>query len=371
MSDMLDYLRAFGQTPFSARPFNAVDNLVLAQLSYLDYSGAAEKMPCALNKLDSGVTFGVMEKDNKALFSLAAGSARFGGSTALGYADVFSKEHTSQFAAVCFRLVDGSAYVSFRGTDSTLVGWKEDFMLSFTTPVPAQVLAAEYLSRVGRALGCPLRVGGHSKGGNLAIYAAAFCSRPVQDDIVAVYSNDGPGFEKRVLESEEYLRIKPRIRRFIPESSAVGILMDSDSEVCIVKSSAFGLGQHNPYSWQTAGEGFVTCSETSMSSEIISLSQRDWFKCLSEDKRRQYTDMLFDILSAGNARTLRDIRRDPGQLVSAVRAVMNLPAEDRANLTEFVKQVFSSLYAGGSAAVKRKYASMVDFIKLKLGRPDE
>ena len=209
-NNMLDFIKANGFKQFDALPFTPVDNLIWSQMSYIDYEKAINAMPCGVSALHGKLDFGVKSKENELLFQLVASSARFADTVVTDYVSEFSKEDTRQFAAVSFLLGDGTAYVSFRGTDSTIVGWKEDFMLSFTTPVPAQVLAAEYLSRVGRALGCPPRVGGHSKGGNLAIYAAAFCSRPVQDDIVAVYSNDGPGFEKRVLESEEYRRIKPK-----------------------------------------------------------------------------------------------------------------------------------------------------------------
>lgn len=365
-TNMLDYARAYGQDSLTERAFCPLDNLILSQLSYLDYAPAKDRLPCALQELIGCVDFGVMAEDNEALFLAAANSRRFSKSIVCNYVNAFSQAQTQQFAAVSFLLEDGSAFVSYRGTDSTLVGWKEDFMLSFTTPVPAQTRAVEYLNDFGRVFNCPLRVGGHSKGGNLAIYASIFCDRALQDRILQIYSNDGPGFEPKILALEEYRRIKERISCILPVSSAVGVLMESDSRRTVVDSTGFGLFQHNPYTWVTNGCAFVEKPSTGFASSFVSQSQKDWFRCLSEEKRRYYTDTLFDILSAGNPRTLKDIKNNPTQLLTAVRAARSLPEEDRANMLEFVKQLFSSLYAGGSAAAKLKYAETLEVLKAKL-----
>ena len=366
-ANILDYVRAYGGQSFEERPFSPVDNLICSQLSYVDYGQAKNMLPCPLSVLVGHVDYGVMSRDNGELFNLAAAGRRFSRSIVARYVSDFSEAETRQFAAVSFLLEDGSAFVSFRGTDSTLVGWKEDFMLSFTTPVPAQTEAVVYLNDIGRRLDCPLRVGGHSKGGNLAIYSSAFCEKSVQDRIIAVYSNDGPGFEPRFLASEGYRRVRERITRIVPESSTIGVLMENDSPLTVVRSTAFGFFQHNPYSWVVKDGGFELRPSTGFTSSLVSQSQKDWFRCLSEDKRKYYTDTLFDILAAGNPRTIRDIKTNPTQLLKAVRAAINLPEEDRANMLAFVKQLFSSLYAGGSAAAKLKYNSVIELIKSKLG----
>ena len=365
-NNMLDFIKANGFKQFDALPFTPVDNLIWSQMSYIDYEKAINAMPCGVSALHGKLDFGVKSKENELLFQLVASSARFAGTVVTDYVSEFSKEDTRQFAAVSFLLGDGTAYVSFRGTDSTIVGWKEDFMLSFTTPVPAQTEAVRYLNAAGRRLNCPLRVGGHSKGGNLAIYASAFCDKQVQDQIIEVYSNDGPGFEKKVLSSEGYLSIKPRIKRFIPESSVIGMLMDSDSSVSVIKSDGFSVWQHNPYSWLTEGEDFIYESSTTFGSDMISESQKDWFKQLDEGKRKEYVDLVFDLIFAGNPHTLKDMRTDPAKLMMTLKAIKNLPPEDRSTLSALIKQVFSSLYTGGSAALKLKETAMLELIKAKL-----
>ena len=371
MANMLDYVRDCGRLRFGEIGFTALDNLVLSQLSYVDYAAAGSSLPLRLDQLEGRVRYGVMNENNKSLFHLAASSPRFSGSLAAFYRSDFSREDTCQFAAVTFLLEDGSAFVSFRGTDSTLVGWKEDFMLSFTTPVPAQLAAVQYANEVGEVLGCPLRLGGHSKGGNLAVYAAAFCQKTVQDKIVQVYSNDGPGFEQQVLQSVGYLNIRSRVRRYLPEASMVGMLMDSDSEVCVVKSTGHGPFRHNPYTWQVQGSAFVPGRSETFTSHMVLSSQKDWFASLSREKRETYTDLLFDILFAGNARTMKELRSDPAKIVSAARAIAKLPPEDRKNLTEFGKQVLSSLYAGGSTAAKQRYETVLEAVRAKIGLSGE
>ena len=368
---MLDYLHTCGYKRLNEQSFTDVDNLICSQLSYLDYSKADRNLPQSLKILDGIVGFGVMAQDNCALFRLAIDQKRFCDSKAFRYTSEFSEADTRQFAAITFLLPDNTAFVSFRGTDSTIVGWKEDFMLSFTTPVPAQVLAVQYLNDIGSLLDCPLRVGGHSKGGNLAIYASAFCNEAVQKHIITVYSNDGPGFEDKVLSSEGYRRIKTRIRRFIPEFSAVGILMDSDSEVTVVKSNSVGFYQHNPYSWQVNGTDFVKLPYTSLGSDMISTSQRDWFRALSVEKREKYTNLLFDLLLSGNARTLRELRTDPSSLLSAVHAAKNLSQEDKEELAKLAKQVMTSLYAGSSAAVRERFEKWTVQMKAKIKAIEE
>ena len=331
---MLEYIKRVADRTFEELPFTEVDNLIFAQLSYLGYEGGA--LPTALKNLEGGVTYGVIEK-NRELFEAVIHSRRFRECIALGYAYEFSQKETCQFAAVSFLLPDGTAYAAFRGTDSTLVGWKEDFMLAFATPVPAQLRAAQYLDEISAALDCPLRVGGHSKGGNLAVYAAAFCGEAARRNIREIYTNDGPGFEQEIIDSEEYRAIRPRIHRFIPESSVIGELLENDAEYEIIDSSGIGIFQHNPYSWKTEGCGFVKKAHTTFVSNVFNFTLRSWLKNMDEDKRRFLTDTLFDIVGAGNARTLREAFTDPISLVQVIAAANRLDREDKRQLLELAQ----------------------------------
>ncbi|MBQ4451012.1 MAG: DUF2974 domain-containing protein [Clostridia bacterium] len=362
MASMLDYMLLHGQESFRDLPFGPVDALVFSQLSYLGYEGGTDLMPARLTSLRGHMSYGVRRGNNSKLFDLASSLPRYKNSIALMYVYDFSEKETLQFSAVSFLLEDGTAFVSFRGTDSTLVGWKEDFMLSFTTPVPAQIKAKEYLDRVSEALMCPLRVGGHSKGGNLAVYAAAFCGEKTKDRIMEVYSNDGPGFEADIIATPEYQSVKARVNRFIPESSAVGILMEHDSNYTVVQSASRGFYQHDPFSWKTKQDGFVTSEKTSFSSDVLSESQRDWFRLLDDEERRFLTDTIFGLLAAGQFKTVEDMFDAPRGFKEVLAALRALPEEDKKKLPGFIKVFFTCIYDGGSRVVKKR----MDLIKDRL-----
>ena len=232
---------------FDERPFSSVDSLILAWFSYFHlngaFEGAAAGEALALTRLYRSELFDEMFRDfwdapsTLRLFAAVTASRRFRDMRALHYVESFDSAEEKQFAAVSFQLTDNLAYVAFRGTDSSLIGWKEDFSMAFKSPVPAQESAARYLSDTAKHLRGALLVGGHSKGGNLAVYAAAECDRAVQDRIVRVYSHDGPGFLESVLQSDAFRRIADRIEKTLPQSSVVGMLLEHQERYSIVRSN--------------------------------------------------------------------------------------------------------------------------------------
>lgn len=307
MANIIDYMRWRGDLPLATAPFNPVDNLILAELSYTDFGGAVgdlDEVPlreavAALKAHRSG-------QDEELLTEMAR-SARFGGAMLTAYDYAFDPDEEKQFAAIAVRPGNGTTYCVFRGTDDTLVGWKEDFNLAFATPVPAQRDAADYLNRLARRYEGPLCAIGHSKGGNLAVYAGAFCQEPTRWRLTDVYNNDGPGQDPSTIASTGYQRVKNRLRTFIPQSSIVGMLLEHSDEYTIVKSDAMGIFQHDPYTWQVTATGFETARHTSAGSDYLNDTLRDWLAKLSSDERRAFADTLFQILSATNAQTITEI----------------------------------------------------------------
>lgn len=337
MANMMDYLYEYGGITLDRMPFTPVDNLILAQLAYGRYDRVERMLPDTLENIYADAVSD-FRAANVELLKACATSKRFKNIVPFAYKSVFSEHETKQFAAITFMLPDGTAYVSYRGTDNTIVGWKEDFNLSFSTPVPAQVEAVNYINFIGDALGCPLRVGGHSKGGNLAMYAAAFCKGSVGREIYDIYNNDGPGFTGKILESAEYSNIVERVRTYIPKSSIVGMLLEQKNDYKIVDSDARGLFQHNPYTWQTSDEDFSYLERTTSFSYCMSASIREWLSEMSIEKRRRMTDALFEILSAGEAKTLREIRNDYRNIPPMVAKVKDMDAEDRNLLLKLAAQ---------------------------------
>ncbi len=354
MSNMLSFLCRYGDKRFTELPFTDIDALICSQLSYLGYEKAASQLPAPLSQLLGRVTYGVIERDNRRLFELCATLPRYRHCAAFKYVNDFDPQMTKQFAAITFLLDDGTAFVSFRGTDSTIVGWKEDFMLTFATPVPAQTRAAQYLNEVADAVNCPLRAGGHSKGGNLAVYAAAFCRPDVSDRVAEVYTCDGPGFERAILESREYRLLRPRVHRFLPESSVFGILMEQEGEYTVIDSSSVSVYQHNPYTWKTEEAHFLTKERLNFSVDLITEAQREWFTQLDDAERRDFAEILFSVLEASNPRTLKDIRSSLGSVITTLSAIRNMPEENQARMKEYLSAMLSSLRAGSGSALRKR-----------------
>ena len=337
MANMLDTLNEYGSVTFDELPFGAVDNLAFAQLSYSHFEDAGGSAPMPLRLAAERIRGGGIALD-RALLDAAARGARYSGCMACRFESRFDEERMMQFAAVTFLLTDGTAYVSFRGTDSTLVGWEEDFNLAFESPVPAQREAVRYLNETADILACPLRVGGHSKGGNLAVYAAAFCRADVQRRILAVYNNDGPGHDLKTVRSEPYRRVEGRIQTYIPKSSIIGMLLEHGESYRVVDSDARGLFQHNPYTWQTRGADFAYLARTTAVSDTLNESIREWLAGMDTEKRRFLTRTIFDVLGAGSAQTLRELRGDTRSLGPVLAAAIALPPEDRRQFFELVAQ---------------------------------
>ena len=267
MSNVHDYLRWRGDLTFAERPFNDVDNIVLSALAYLDFSGVVpdelqggsvclRDACCQLIEAGGGdVTPYVrsLARVDTPLIELIAHSRRFGDARLRAFVDVMDEPLTEQFCAVEAVLPDAGSYVAFRGTDNTLVGWRENFTLSFEV-TEAQREAAIYLRHALRRAefdNLSVRVGGHSKGGNLAEYAVLSCTAEETERVVAVYSNDGPGMAPEVIPQDGRAILGDRLRRIIPSYSLVGMLFAKDTDPCIVvASNSTGIGQHDLTTWQ-------------------------------------------------------------------------------------------------------------------------
>ena len=326
MANMLNYLDWRGDLLLTADPWNDVDSLIMASLCYIDMPRVAEETLTIREVAGmlpdytpargaQGSFFGSC----RALMAQCALSERFENVLLHNYVNDVDPERAIQFSAVMADLPDGSRYVAFRGTDSTLVGWREDFSMAFET-VPAQTAAAAYLERAAQD-GKRLTVGGHSKGGNLAVYAAAHVSPEAQALIDRVYSFDGPGLDDETVASEGYARIIGKLRAFIPQASVVGLLLAHQEEYVVVHSKATGLLQHDPFSWQLRGRRFLEVEQVGRASQVVDQTVHEWLKQLSSEERQLFVDTLFNLLESGNAVNVRDLASDLPAILSASRSV--------------------------------------------------
>jgi hypothetical protein len=319
MANIFDYIAWRGDLSFRKSPFNPVDNIILTHVAYFPFDGIvpgpeekggvtmaeAAKQAAAILERDSNA-FGdrLIFKDDPALLAALGASERYGGLELAGFVNQIDLNAEKQFSALTILSCDKAALVSYRGTDNTIVGWKEDFNMSFSTPVPAQLEAAAYLEKTAARIRGPLRVGGHSKGGNLAIYAAAFCDTRIRRRIKAVYSNDAPGFSKAVVSSPGYRAISGRIQSFVPQSAVVGMLFEHEEDYTVVKSAQTGLMQHDVYSWQVTRDDVERLDRVTEGSRFMDRTLKEWIGALSREELRQFSDTLYSILISTRADSL-------------------------------------------------------------------
>ena len=283
MANIMDYMDWRGDLSFEADEFNEVDNLILAQLAYVDFEGivtAEENAPAVPLKEASGQFWEKNDKDEilarvsmtkSAPFVMEkmAETKRFSDVKLRCYVNEIRDEEQFQFSAVCVELPDDSLYVAFRGTDNTITGWREDFNMGYLSETPGQLRAVEYLNRAVTDKKQRVRVGGHSKGGNFAVYASVKCDPQIQNQILNVYSNDGPGFRSDMVESTEYQRMLPKLHTILPESSIVGMLLEHQESFEVVKSSNSGIQQHDAMSWEVLGRSFVHVDQVAAQSLLL------------------------------------------------------------------------------------------------------
>jgi hypothetical protein len=324
--NILDYIDWRGDLTFAERGLNEVDNLIFSTLAYLTMDGLVSDdgtVSPTIGDLyaaycETDYDQSVLMNDPRPLLKVAAQTDRFKDVRVSRFVNVIDAEKQIQFSAVTYRYAGDAAYIAFRGTDNTLVGWREDMNFSFLTATPGQNEAAAYLNRVAADVSGSLIVGGHSKGGNFAVYAAAFCDPAVRERIVKIYSNDGPGFRDEIVASENYHSILDRTVKIIPDSSLVGILLSSKEPRRVIRSSAKGLMQHDPFTWNVLGTRFVGADERNAASIFMDDTLNRWVATLSDNERRVLVNVIFDSLEATGASTLLQINENRWAAYNAI-----------------------------------------------------
>ena len=333
MANLFDFLSWRGDLPFEAVPPGEADELLLAQLSYVFFDGIVPGLkeggavPLGeaarqLLKTDPDAKqihqIGYMWRDDKRLLETLIDCPRYQRLPIFGYESALDED--AQFGALCIRVTDELTCVSFRGTDDTLIGWKEDCALSFNDPVPAQQMSADYLRRVAEATKGPLLVVGHSKGGNLAVYSAATAGPDVRARIQSIVSCDGPGVNHALFDAAEYREIADRIFKFVPQSSVVGMLFESDNRYAVISSDGLGLLQHSAFSWQIMGGRLVRREQPTATSKYFNGVIKQWLDDMDVEKRKVFVTALFEVLATTELTSVDQIDakfllRLPGALV--------------------------------------------------------
>lgn len=346
MQNLIDYVKTNGESIISDEPMNEIDYMIFARLSYMPFKHVdmchEETIKSIATKMKDLEQAKYIWGDDKPFLQELGKANRYKNIVITDYVEILDNAAEKQFAAITISL-PGIKYVSYRGTDSSLVGWKEDLNMGFMENVPSQKEAVSYLNDIAKKYTEDLILGGHSKGGNLAVYAAVFCEDAIKPKIKKIINADGPGFDKSVIEKPEYKSILNKIETYIPQSSVVGRLLEHEEEYQVIKSNQKGFMQHDIFSWEIENDKLVRIERVTTNSEIFNGILRDWLKNTTPEERKDFIDMLYQIITATKATEVSDFKIDTvkkiGQILNTYK---NRKEEDKKEIEKMLKLLVSS-----------------------------
>lgn len=387
MKNMLDYIKEFGHVSFEERAFSEIDALVLTELEYLplekvvpsDENGEdfvtvkeiAEYMQEHKQELFDENPMMITEERHE-VSQVIADAPRFQSLKFFGVVSEWDKDTTKQFAAVTVEVEPSVRLVVFRGTDETLIGWKEDFLMTYSPLVAAQTDAKEYLAKQASLWDGDLMISGHSKGGNLAIYAAATQVEDVQLRIVDIFCFDSPGLYRSVLETKGYQNIVPLAMRYIPQDSLVGLMLESEVPYVIVKSNATGAMQHSAMTWEIEDGQFIKMEKLTKNSQLNDQTFKKWTESVSDEELELFWNVFFELLFSVGIDTVNDLY---GQFMHYVqeflKAAGNMDEEKRELLTRIALLLVSTRFEVWKDSLDMSELVQFEMPELKLPTWDE
>ena len=375
--ELLDYLQWRNDVPLSVSPFNEVDNVIFSYLSYIDFRDLKEDWNgffdlkelfqdfCEKHSLEEIQTTGEFTERAPLLLKVMMEGERFSDTKVGYYAEDFDKDQVKQFAALVFLLPDGRNYISFRGTDKTITGWKEDFLMSCQSETAGAKEAVAYFNKIAPVLEGELILGGHSKGGNFAMYAAAFCEAEHKERIMQVYNNDGPGFREEVIQSPEFQELLPKIITIAPQSSIIGQLLSNPAKQDVIHSTAKGILQHDAMTWEAEKDRLVP-SELDELSHYAKTTLGSWLESMDDESRESLCTTAFSLIESTNSETFIEFSGNLMKNMETIWKEMGKLPEDKkkeimdalANLMESSKKsALQHMKDGGQAVLNQIQSS--------------
>lgn len=355
MGIIFDYLDQVAYDSIYDTPFNELDMLMLTEITYLPFDQivpnqmspdctcrlfeAAEKVPQDLSML--------VTKNRLKLLEKAASSTRFKNIKLMGYVNDIDSDVQKQFAAMIFKIKPDSYVLTFRGTDDSIIGWKEDFHMTYMDQVPAQKTAVNYLRKAMDALPGQFILTGHSKGGNLASYAASQIEPKYQERIQSIYSYDAPGLNHSVITSQGYQTISDKIKRYIPQGSIVGMMLETPKQAQIVKSTAIGgLAQHDTFTWQISDQTFVLLDNLNPDSLQVDKTLKNWVDSVSDEELKDFFDLFFGLILDAGISSINDLTKleNFNKILAVFENANALTDEERDMLTRLAKLLVDMRY---------------------------
>ena len=352
MANINDYLDWRGDIPISEEfGINEIDNMIFARISYLLFDKIhledKETIESVSNKMKKFKNEEFNYNGDKELITKLGQSKRFKDLILTDYVKNNDFEAERQFSAITIHISKKLMYLSFEGTDGTILGWKEDFNMAFKKNIAAQIAGKEYLDEISNKYKSKKMIlGGHSKGGNVAIYAAVTSEKKLQDRIIKVLNYDGPGFDKEFIDSIENIDFIEKVYTFIPQDSIIGRILEHEEGFRVVESTQKGIYQHDIYSWQVKGKSMIKLKETTKSSEVINDTMKTWLKSTTVEQRRLFFDAIFEIFNSTSASKFSEISIAwKTSMPKIVETYKGLSDADKKNITEMIKLFGKSYFA--------------------------
>ena len=379
MSTIFDYLDYIAYDSIYDRPFKELDVLALTELTYLpfdrivpqgDTTNIEVRLSDAVELVDRTTDF-IVTDQHLQLVDVLATSKRFKNVKLLNYVDEYDPDVQKQFAAMTYRLTMDVYLVVFRGTDDTLIGWKEDFHMTYMDHVPAQRRAASYLQNVMKEFPKGhFLVAGHSKGGNLATYACSYLPDQLSEQVHAIYCYDAPGLNKSIIKTEGYQRIAHLIYRFVPQGSIVGMMLEVPEPSTIVKSRAFGgFAQHDAFTWMVEKDGFVTLDQTSPDSQQMDQTLKQWVQEVPDSQLKKFFDTFFGLFLDAGVTSINDLMnlKNFSKIKDIFQNTQDLDPTEREMLERLAKQLIDTRVQAWKKwqTVPRILVQMAAFFKRK------
>lgn len=346
MENIIDYVNN-EYNSFNDKPFNEVDSLVCGWLSYFHYEYLPQiEKGLSIQKCLQGEHFKNLLKDNydydsslKLLYGLAS-SPRYRDGIIKNYIEIDDPQIQMQFGVISIQFND-LLVISFRGTDNSFIGWKEDFNMSFKDTIPSQLKAVSYVNKYGR-YAKRIILTGHSKGGNLSIYSAINCNNSIKKKIINAYSLDGPGINDKAIKENNYKQIEDRLIKLIPQSSVIGMILDNSDNARIIKSNRVSFWQHDPFSWLINNNEFIYQNKLTMDAKIINNSIASWLNNIPGKQREEFIDTLYDICISDQFISVNDFKANLNVNIPMIMdKLKHLDNETKNMLIETLKQIAS------------------------------
>ncbi len=357
MPTIFDYLKANQYDSFYDKEFTVLDAMALTELAYLPFEDLVPAEISVQNYISlqhlaeqfeekfqgKYPPLGMVNAHRLKLLSYLSSFKRYKHIRALGFANDVSLDSQKQFAAITYQIRPKEYLVVFRGTDDSIIGWKEDFHLTYMKEIPAQLAARDYLKEVLDKLDGKVWLAGHSKGGNLATYAACHVETSIQDRIQKVYSFDAPGLHSSIRNSDNFKAIEGKILSIIPENSIVGMMLETPETDLVVKSKTFGLLQHLMVSWEIEGDQFKVVPKVTEDSIQVDQTLKTWTANLSEEELRDFFDLFFGLFIEAGIYRFGDITVDtPGKIQKLIENRRNLTPEQATMMDRLSRQLIDT-----------------------------